>query len=269
MVLNFALSDINAKSTKYKKVSLTTYKSNRQIKRVKTTDLGNDTLFTRRGPDGERLLTVWGLLLAGSVSRSAAATLVHPLNVMKIMLQRREGNMPEFTWDGLMRGSGSQLLWSIPHGAFSFAVIENTKKRLGYWSKKLALEDVIPKHILIPLMDFLSSCFSTPFMLPDQYPQMVTTDRIMANVYPNLPQAIRQIFEMEGLQGFYTGWLPSLLQKIPSYALTWMIFQQLKLMFRRYYARAGTGLENTLLGSCAAAGACCIMILLTQSRRVS
>ena len=139
-------------------------------------------------------------------------------------------------------------------------MIENTKKRLGYWSKKLALEDVIPKHILKPPMDFLSSCFSTLLCSLISTPQMVTTDRIMANVYPNLPEAIRQIFEMEGLQGFYTGWLPSLLQKIPSYALTWMIFSSSSSCSDDYYARAGTSLENTLLGSCAAAGACCIMI---------
>ena len=225
VAISFASCDVSAKSVKHDKVSLTSRKSTRQVKRVTTTHLGDDTLFRRSGPDGERLLTVWGLLLAGSISRSAAATLVHPLNVMKIMLQRREGNMPEFTWDGLMRGSGSQLLWSIPHGAFSFTVIENTKKRLGYWSEKLGLEKVIPEHILIPMMDFLSSCVSTLICSLISTPQMVTTDRIMANVYPNLPEAIQRILETEGITGFYTGWFPSLLQKIPSYALTWMIFQ--------------------------------------------
>lgn len=31
-----------------------------------------------------------------------------------------------------------------------------------------------------------------------------------------------------GWSGFYIGWFPALVQKIPSYALTWMFFQQLK-----------------------------------------
>lgn len=230
------------------------------IEAAATRSRASDTLFTCMGPDGERILTVWGLLLAGSIARSAAATAVHPLNVMKIMLQRREGKMPEFTWDGLMRGSGSQLLWSIPHGAFSFTVIENTKKQLSYWSEKLEFEKVIPKHILTPMMDFLSSCVSTFICSVISTPQMVTTDRIMAKVYPNLPRAIQRIFETEGLRGFYAGWLPALMQKIPSYALTWMLFQQLKLVFNRVNGRAGTAFENTCLGSCAAAGACCIMI---------
>jgi hypothetical protein len=37
--------------------------------------------------------------------------------------------------------------------------------------------------------------------------------------------------KQKGLKGFYRGWLPALVQKIPSYALTWMFFQQLKIVF--------------------------------------
>ena len=33
-----------------------------------------------------------------------------------------------------------------------------------------------------------------------------------------------------GISGFYKGWFPALVQKIPSYALTWMFFQQIKLV---------------------------------------
>ena len=98
-----------------------------------------------------------------------------------------------------------------------------------------------------------------------------------------------------GIHGFYLGWFPALVQKIPSYALTWMLFQQFKQVFYTSYCdffsssfsvislkvygwnswmlftqwiqaflkwneRSGTTFENTLLGSLAAAGACCIMI---------
>ncbi len=56
------------------------------------------------------------------------------------------------------------------------------------------------------------------------------------------------------ISGFYKGWFPALFQKIPSYALTWMFFQQLKLNFLSIMDRTGTTLENTLMGSFAAAG---------------
>ncbi len=82
----------------------------------------------------------------------------------------------------------------------------------------------------------------------------------MAGVYDELFSAMYHIATEEGIAGFYRGWLPAILQKIPSYALTWMIFQQIKQMFYSVMQRAGSGIENTLLGGFAAAGACCVMI---------
>lgn len=41
------------------------------------------------------------------------------------------------------------------------------------------------------------------------------------------------------------------MQKIPSYALTWMFFQQLKAAFLQLAGRVGTTVENTLFGAVA------------------
>lgn len=46
---------------------------------------------------------------------------------------------------------------------------------------------------------------------------MVITDRLMAGMYSNLFDAIIQIYQTEGLLGFYRGWGSGLIQKIPSY----------------------------------------------------
>ena len=54
-----------------------------------------------------------------------------------------------------------------------------------------------------------------------------------------------------GVSGFYIGWFPALVQKIPSYALTWMFFQQIKLAFLHLVGRVGNTLENTLFGAAA------------------
>jgi hypothetical protein len=70
------------------------------------------------------VLSFYGLMVAGAVARSVSATAVHPLNVIKTMLQTRHGQWPAMRWSVLSRGAGSQLLMSIPHGAFSFVVTE-------------------------------------------------------------------------------------------------------------------------------------------------
>lgn len=62
---------------------------------------------------------------------------------------------------------------------------------------------------------------------------MVLTDKIMAGRYDNFVSAIVNIAKNEGFLGFYRGWLPALVQKIPSYALTWMFFQQVKLVIQK------------------------------------
>jgi Mitochondrial carrier protein len=57
---------------------------------------------------------------------------------------------------------------------------------------------------------------------------------IMAGIYPNLATAVRTISKAEGVAGFYAGWGPNLAQKIPSYGLTWVFFQQFKEAHKRY-----------------------------------
>lgn len=220
-----------------------------------------DTIFARIDPNTkEKVLTYYGLMVAGAVARSVSATAVHPLNVMKTMLQTRESKMPELTWKALSAGAGSQFIMSVPHGALSFAATETTKKYLAVLATNSTMFAAVPRQMLNPLLDFLSSSISTFICSIVSTPQMVLSDRIMAGIHPNFLVALAAIYREEGFMGFYRGWFPALVQKIPSYAMTWMFFQQLKMMFLRWMQRAGTTLENTLLGSVAAAGACCVMI---------
>jgi len=57
--------------------------------------------------------------------------------------------------------SGSQFIMSIPHGALNYAVTETTKIELARLSIELDLSSVVPKNILDPILDFLSSAIST------------------------------------------------------------------------------------------------------------
>lgn len=105
-------------------------------------DSTNTGLFTSIDKKtNKRVLNYYGLMLgvycihvtryswsfvgpAGAVARSIAATAVHPLNVIKTMLQTKGGKMPAWTWAVLSRGAGSQFIMSVPHGAINFAVTE-------------------------------------------------------------------------------------------------------------------------------------------------
>lgn len=69
------------------------------------------SILTRDDSQNHRVLTYYGMMLSGAVARSASASVIHPLNVMKTMLQTRDGKLPEFTWSVLSRGAGSQATW--------------------------------------------------------------------------------------------------------------------------------------------------------------
>jgi hypothetical protein len=111
-----------------------------------------------------------------------------------------------------------------------------------------------------PAFDFASSAVSTFICSAISTPQMVLTDRIMAGYYPNLVTGVRTLLKAEGPRGLYSGWFAALAQKIPSYGLTWVFFQQLKEARNRLMTHEATNVENFCMGAMAAAATVCVMI---------
>lgn len=195
-------------------------------------------------------LTFTQTMTAGAVSRTFAQTIMHPANTFKTMLQlKRTGAPLDLSPSRLLRGADAQFIMSLPHGAFYFYVIDAVKRHISPF---------LPQHMYF-VGDFLSSTISTIICSVVSTPQMVITDRLMAGMYPSFPSALSNIFKSEGLRGFYTGWWPALAQKIPSYGLTWMFFQEFKRMHEFYFGSEPNPEMNFGLGAIAAAAAVCVM----------
>lgn len=118
---------------------------------------------------------------------------------------------------------------------------------------KATLSSAFPVKFAGPAFDFASSAVSTFLCSVISTPQMVLTDRIMAGYYPNLVFGVKQVFRESGVQGLYAGWFAALAQKIPSYGLTWVFFQQLKEARTRLLDHEATHGENFAMGAMAAA----------------
>lgn len=211
-----------------------------------------------------RPLAFWENMVAGAISRSIAQTVMHPANTLKTMLQTNPTasaiellRLKHFR--RLTRGAGANFLLSVPHGAVNFAVLELVRKQLSVLVEATpALADRADK--IGPGLDFLSSAISTITCSIVSTPQMVVSDNIMAGNYPNLVRAVQGLAEQRGLAAFYTGWWPGLVGKIPSYALTWTFFQQLKEARDKLTGRPATDIENTIMGCIASGTTVCIMI---------
>jgi len=162
----------------------------------------------------------------------------------------------------LTRGAGAQFILSVPHGAINFAVLECVRSRLNAIAEqsKWAREKERDTAYFGPTLDFLSSAIATCACSVVSTPQMMILDNIMAGTYPNLVKATVGLSKDRGVMGFYTGWWPGLAGKIPSYALTWTLFQQLKRVNLRILHRTPTDIENAAMGCLASATAVCVMI---------
>lgn len=215
----------------------------------------------------QRSLLFWESMVSGAVSRSIAQTVMHPANTMKTIMQSSRGPSkpklldlikPEM-FHRLTCGAGANFVLSLPHGAFNFAVLESIRLRMS------TLVDSVPvlernKERIGPGLDFLSSSIATICCSVVSTPQMMITDNIMAGNYPNLIAATNGLYSERGMMGFYSGWWPGLVGKIPSYALTWTFFQQIKRVRSSMSDRPAKNYENTIMGCMASATTVCIMI---------
>mmetsp|Transcript_14412 Transcript_14412/g.25341 ORF Transcript_14412/g.25341 Transcript_14412/m.25341 type:complete len:480 (-) Transcript_14412:62-1501(-) len=218
----------------------------------------------------DRRLHFWEAMICGAISRSAAQTIMHPANTMKTILQssrKSPGKAPltvrSFAqWKHakhLTRGAGAQLVLSIPHGAVNFAVLELVRRQMNNVVSRSRYADQINRNFG-PGMDFLSSALSTVCCSVVSTPQMMICDNIMAGTYPNLVSATRSLMKDKGISGFYTGWWPGIAGKIPSYGITWTLFEQIKRVRTSIYQRPAKDIENSIMGCMASATTVCIMI---------
>jgi hypothetical protein len=182
---------------------------------------------TRGGEAKVRPLVFWENMVCGAVSRTLAQTIMHPANTMKTILQSSRGaNRPTLgqlmrpdQFRMLTRGAGANFLLSVPHGAVNFAVLEFVRGRLNQAVQTVPfLRERLES--IGPALDFTSSAISTICCSVVSTPQMMITDNIMAGNYPNLPAAISGLYKNRGVLGFYSGWFPGLVGKIPSYVRT-------------------------------------------------
>ena len=181
-----------------------------------------------RGGGPTPALSFFENMVCGAISRSIAQVATHPANTMKTLLQSNRGSGNPITIQTLAkpenmkmltRGAGAQFIMSIPHGAVNFAVLEYVRRRMYNLAMKStwASEKSKQSAAFGPVLDFMSSAVATVCCSVISTPQMMVVDNIMAGTYSNFPNAIVGLTKDKGIAGFYGGWWPGLVGKIPSY----------------------------------------------------
>ena len=262
---------IDSFSTRRNQSQLSQHSAFRENLSCSTRNIANpSTSKTSTTIASARPLVFWENMICGAISRSIAQTTMHPAKTMKTLLQNARGGVPNSPTIGelmmprnfrrLTVGAGANFLLSVPHGALNFAVLELVRKQLNSIVQSNPFLSANESKFSFGL-DFLSSSISTVACSVVSTPQMMIVDNIMAGNYPNLKAACIGLARTKGINGFYAGWWPGLVGKIPSYALTWTFFQQLKKMRSNISPRpVATDAENSIMGCIASATTVCLMI---------
>jgi hypothetical protein len=226
-VNNFAKGSQNSKYCDNNEGNFDVFKGDRRKMHAEVNERTLSVSKTRGG-GGVQGLSFYENMICGAVSRSIAQVATHPANTMKTLLQSNRGSATPITIQALAkpenmkmltRGAGAQFVMSIPHGAVNFAVLEYVRsKMMNAAMKSPWASDMSENNSAFgPLLDFMSSAVATVCCSVVSTPQMMVVDNIMAGTYSNLPNALIGLSKDKGIMGFYGGWWPGLVGKIPSY----------------------------------------------------
>ena len=172
---------------------------------------------------------LYQLALAGAVATAIGDAAIHPMDCIKTLQQSDEGfllSVPqaaESLWQqlglqGFYRGLGTYLVTDAGAGAVKFGTYECLKQ----WTKRTIPEEhVAPMLYIIAGMAFIaSSVVLCPGELLKQQLQM--------GHYSSLNEAMTEIFDMQGLKGFFTGYQGVCFRDVPYTMMELGLYDSLK-----------------------------------------
>eukprot|EP01087_Luapelamoeba_hula_P002025 TRINITY_DN1179_c1_g3_i2.p1 TRINITY_DN1179_c1_g3~~TRINITY_DN1179_c1_g3_i2.p1 ORF type:complete len:498 (-),score=89.86 TRINITY_DN1179_c1_g3_i2:46-1539(-) len=173
-----------------------------------------------------------GRLAAGALSGITAAIATHPLDLVRTRLsaqtteKKYSGLFGTFMtvykeegWRGLYKGLGTSCMGVAPYVALNFAACEGLRD----WSRQMGLSGGVGSSLVI------GSAGATVAMTCT-YPTELLRRRMMMQgaggserQYNGIPDAVRKIYQSEGIVGFYRGMGVTYLRVIPSSAVAWAV----------------------------------------------
>uniref|UniRef100_A0A7S2H2A9 Mitochondrial carrier protein n=2 Tax=Octactis speculum TaxID=3111310 RepID=A0A7S2H2A9_9STRA len=159
-------------------------------------------------------------LIAGSVARIVAQTVLHPLDVIRT---RRQAVGVDMRWNipTLLRGITPQTVLSAPAGALQFLTMEKTKRFLNKWGNGTHS----PKRMVAT--NLVAMAIGTSAASAVRVPQEVLKQGIQAGNYDNIIHAVRAHMGPGGLRRLYRGFKPTIIRDVPWNSLSYVFFKAL------------------------------------------
>ncbi len=145
---------------------------------------------------GQRTLPAWTTkVVAGGSSRAVAQAILYPVDALRTLAQTRDGRtLRDVGARVLLKGSVQTSSFALFTGALLFGIFEVVNPHYG--------------PLVASVCCAAGSCISS-------VPQEVIKQRIVTGVYRNFRDAVAQIWQGEGVLGFYSGWRPTMSRNVP------------------------------------------------------
>lgn len=177
-----------------------------------------------------RTLTVGQRLLAGGTSRAMAQMTLYPIDALRTLAQTRDGRtLADVGVGALVRGCTTTSSFALIMGSIQFAVF-------GFCCSKQ-----------VPTL--VSSALGATASCLVSVPQEVIKQRLVTGIYPSFRSAVAQIWEAEGVKGFYSAWKPTMARNVPFVMATFTAMELLQQQLVRHRAQKNLSLsENMAIG---------------------
>jgi len=194
---------------------------------------------------GHPALTASDYFLASGASGILTAVVTNPIWVVKTRMLSTGKNAPgayksiahgtQQLWQsegakGFYRGLAPSL-FGVSHGAIQFMAYEQLK---NHWAVLRNGKDKLTN------VDFVTLSAASKMLAGSiTYPYQVVRSRLQtydaSKSYKNARDVMRQIWAREGISGFYKGLGPNLVRVVPSTCVTFLVYENTKFYFPRFY----------------------------------
>ncbi|KAF2948343.1 uncharacterized protein [Oryza sativa Japonica Group] len=178
-------------------------------------------------------------LLSGGLAGITAASVTYPLDVVRTRLATQKTTryykgifhaVSTICRDegvkGLYKGLGATLLGVGPSIAISFTVYESLR---SHWQMERPQDSPAVVSLFSGSLSGIASSTATfPLDLVKRRMQLQGAAGTSSVCKSSITGTIRQIFQKEGLRGFYRGIVPEYLKVVPSVGIAFMTYETLK-----------------------------------------
>ena len=201
-------------------------------------------------------------LMAGAGARVFAQTVLHPLEVVRTRTQAFRGKtMPELPLGSkaalILKGIVPQVVLAGPAGALQFGALEWAKK----WLRENAPQALVGGSMLSLWAGFFGAFVAAVVRIPQENIKQPCQARYLStikfnslkltfySVYEDCVAAVKVIWGLSGLGGFYKGASVTLARDILWNGLSYAFFINWKSSFMKLMNRDSTESENLIIGA--------------------